>query len=163
MHRFSNAIVRYFFIFTIAGFCVESKGVAFYASLFGDQDASPWYQKITKEALEQFEVNADEICIKRMNGIGPFIVGSGLFSFSMNNIWYDETLLGKLSEKQRLFAVYHEAAHIALRHHPTQLLYLFGTSMVTAIALLKLPMLKDAQGLTKSITLLGAIAVCGWG
>ncbi len=163
MYRVSRLFTHYFLLSCIVGFCMETKGAALYASLFGKQDASSWYQAATKKALEQFEVNSDAIGIKRMNGVGPFVVGSGLFAFSMNNVWYDETLLGKLSEKQRLFAVYHEAAHIALRHHPTQLLYLFGASISTAIAFLKFPMLKESQGLTKSITLLAAIAVSGCG
>ena len=94
-----------------------------YCHLLGGQDASLWYQKATKKALADFgHPDPDQVGIKQMNALGPMCIGNDLYSFSMFNIWYNEDILDQMDERERLFGVYHEVAHIVQKHHQQLLL-----------------------------------------
>ncbi len=105
------------FVFLCLSLQAESVSSSVYAQLLGKENASVWYQSKTAEALADFGVDASKVQVKRMNGFAPKLIGEGLYSFSCFDVWYNESLLNACPENERLFAVYHEAAHIALGHH----------------------------------------------
>lgn len=105
-----------------------------YAKFFGGQDASSWYTVTAQKALRDCgHQQPEEVSVKKMNALGPLCIGNDLYSFSMFNMWFDEELLNQVDELERLFVVYHEAAHVTQKHHQQFLLSLIPVGMLAAL------------------------------
>lgn len=154
---FSNSLI---------GFTGEKVVERTYCSVFGSENASDYYQEKVKEALTAFGVNdVNHVPIKKMNRTAAFFVGDQLYSFTMFGIWLNEELLDKCEESERVFALYHEAAHYARKHHQKVLLSLLPTALlVEIIPLIRKQMVKSPDkyvqaGSTIGLTLLAALLV----
>jgi Peptidase family M48 len=89
-----------------------------YCSLLGDQDVDVAYKNTVYKALHTFGVyDTEGIPVKRMNAVGPTIAKLPLFSFTAFGIWLNEDFLAPCSENEKIFFLYHEAAHYAYKHH----------------------------------------------
>lgn len=105
-----------------------------YAKFFGGQDASSWYAVTAQKALRDSGHQQPEgIPIKKMNALGPLCTGDSLYSFSMFNMWFDEELLNQVDELERLFVIYHEAAHVTQKHHQQFLFSLIPVGMLAVL------------------------------
>ncbi len=131
-----NYVNKYIFIGVIL--CINLHALAtiqdVYCHLLGGKDASLWYRQATKKALlDCGHSDPDQVGIKQMNALAPLCVGDDLYSFSMFNIWYNEDALDQMSEGERLFAVYHEVAHIVQKHHQQLLLSCIPAALLIAL------------------------------
>ncbi len=98
-----------------AGQSIASK---LYCSVLGNQDASPTYKDLTYQALTNLGVkNPDNVSVKQMNGVGPAFARINLSSFTTFGLWLDEAYLDTCTQEEKLFHIYHEAAHYASNHH----------------------------------------------
>lgn len=90
-----------------------------YCWLLGNQDVRQEYALLARQALAALGVNnSQEVAIKKMNGLGPIIARvNALSSFTAYGIWLDEAYLDTCTMQERLFHIYHEAAHYAHKHH----------------------------------------------
>lgn len=90
-----------------------------YCWALGNQDVRQEYALLARQALAALGVsNPQEVAIKKMNGLGPVIARvNALSSFTAYGIWLDEAYLDTCTMEERLFHIYHEAAHYARKHH----------------------------------------------
>lgn len=89
-----------------------------YCWLLGNQDVRQEYAMLTRQALLTLGVHdPHQVSIKQMNDVGPSFVRTHLTSFTAYGIWLDEAHLDTCSPEERLFHIYHEAAHYAHKHH----------------------------------------------
>lgn len=90
----------------------------FYASVFGNENASGSYQKMIQHAFEDYGYPFDSsVPIKKMNSLASKLVGAQLYSFTMFGFWLNEELLDDADESIRAWIIYHEVAHYILGHH----------------------------------------------
>lgn len=98
--------------------------------VFGRQDARPDIQiQVFQALMDCGYPYAAMVKVKKMNRY----LGSQLLSFSwgtvpFNTIWINEEAFDKLSPVEQTFAIYHEAAHVAL-NHPRKLLLVQALSV----------------------------------
>ena len=132
MNRIKNILIGVILI--MQAYTLVASIADVYCHLLGGQDASSWYQKATKKALADFGYSdPDQVGIKQMNALGPLCIGSNLYSFSMFNIWYNEEILDQMDERECLFGVYHEVAHIVQNHHQQLLLSFVPVGVLGAL------------------------------
>jgi hypothetical protein len=112
-----------------------------YCKMLGNSDVKEEYRKLVYKALEELDVpNHEAIPIKKMNNVGPIIALMPLSSFTAFGIWFDEDYLDSCSPEQKVFQIYHEAAHYAQRHHQK---VLAASATLTALAAIGMSFLNN--------------------
>lgn len=99
----------------------------FYQSIFGNQEASHYYQQLVHEAAHDFGFK-NTISVKKMNSVASHLIGAELCSFTLFGIWLNEEVLDTCDESLRTWFIYHEVAHNICRHHAKAL----GVSVLLA-------------------------------
>lgn len=90
----------------------------FYCLVLGNKNTKQEYKEKAHKALKDLGVEKPEdVPVKQMNGIGPAFARLQLSSFTAFGLWLDEEYLDQCSEEEKIFHIYHEAAHYASRHH----------------------------------------------
>jgi hypothetical protein len=103
-----------------------------YCKMLGNSDVKEEYRKLAYKALEELDVpNPEAIPVKKMNNVGSIIALMPLSSFTAFGIWFDEDYLDSCSPEQKVFQIYHEAAHYAQQHHQK---VLAASATLTALA-----------------------------
>ncbi|MCL4361776.1 hypothetical protein M1446_05475 [Candidatus Dependentiae bacterium] len=111
----------------------------FYCQILGNKDASLENKEMVYRALKKLGIkNVEDVSVKQMNGVGPAFARLPLSSFTAFGIWLDEDYLSKCSPIERVFHIYHEAAHYAKKHHQKILAGAAIMLPAIAIALIKL-------------------------
>lgn len=87
------------------------------AIIFGNQNASEFYQSKIKQALQEYGYGAVAIPVKKMNSLADKLIGNQLYSFTLFGIWLNEKLLNNCDEEIRTWLLYHEVAHNISNHH----------------------------------------------
>lgn len=105
---------------------LQSKTISetLHAYLLGSEPASAQRAQKIQEALVRCGIShAYEVPIYNMNGVGPFLAGQELYSFTADGIWINEKLIEKsqLTDHEQEYLYRHEAAHYAAGHHSTML------------------------------------------
>jgi len=91
---------------------------------------------MTHQALCDVGVQSfKDVPVKQMNNVGPILALMPLSSFTAFGVWFDEKQLTKYSPSERIFAIYHEAAHYAHQHHQ-KLLAIGSAATASAIIIL---------------------------
>lgn len=109
-----------------------------YCLVLGNHDAHADYKTMVYNALKDMGVDHPEsVPVKQMNGIGPAFARIDISSFTAFGIWLDEAYLDTCSEEEKLFHIYHEAAHFVQKHHQ-KLLAECGISLGALTGLMKL-------------------------
>lgn len=125
-----------FLALATTGFVYSLSLEALYGSLLGNQNASTFYQNLVRQALRDHGVkNPEALPIKKMNGVAPTVMKLQLYSFTTHGIWLNEELLNRVSPAERIFIMYHEAAHVKNRDHKTILFRLIPSSTLWAAGL----------------------------
>lgn len=107
---------------------------AVYGMLFGGNAVRQEYRLLTHQALADCGVdNPSLVPVRQMNTLGSMITGGGLASFTAAGIWLDQAALDRCSDEERLFQLYHEAAHYWLCHHQKLMAGVVGTSIVSSM------------------------------
>lgn len=89
-----------------------------YCKFLGDKEISFGNKIRVMEALSRLGIeHPEKVSIKQMNKTGSLIAQADLSSFTAFGIWFKETYLNTLTEKEKVFQIYHEAAHYAKKHH----------------------------------------------
>jgi Zn-dependent protease with chaperone function len=111
------------------------------AKHYGSEVASPWYHEKTVEFLKLSGViNADQVNVRKLsfsqsvNAYSQFtfinyLPGLTLFS----GIWFNESILEKMSEENKLWVIAHEAAHYRLGHGMSIPLFNYVTKMIPVV------------------------------
>lgn len=156
MKKFLFAIALVCFIYPLSAQSIIPK---IYCTVLGNTDLKQEYKEQVFKALKDMGVEHPEtIAIKKMNRVGSILALMPVSSFTAFGIWFDEKYLDSCSQEKRIFEIYHEAAHYALKHH--QKLLGIG-SAVCATAIVGLVFLKkclDARTSHSLTVTLGAAA-----
>ena len=111
-------ILVLFLLFSSSLFSHQGLISKLYCQALGNEDVQLVYRNETHQALKEMSVPYHVLVpVKKMNRVGPIIACTKLSSFTAFGIWLDETFLDSCSKDERIFHMYHEAAHYALRHH----------------------------------------------
>ena len=114
-----------------------------YPFIFGNDDASEQYQKLIRQAFQEYGYSKDfEVPIKKMNSVGQKIIGTQLYSFTLFGIWLNEELLDAADENVRQWMIYHEVAHSILAHH----------AIAIALSAFMVPLIVSTYYLPKFVT-----------
>lgn len=106
----------------------------FYSSLLGTENASDDYRKLVLQALQDFgHTDTQKIQIRQMNSVASRLLGQDFLSFTLTNIWLNETALNTLKETERMLIIYHEVAHFVEQHH-MQLLQKISIPVTVSLA-----------------------------
>lgn len=129
-----------------------------YAHVLGNEDACAEYTWLVQSALTKMGVqNSDKVLVKKMNSVGPTFARINLSSFTAFGIWIDEEYLDICTEPERIFHLYHEAAHYAQKHHQK---IVIGSTVSLACVFFALKKLFDLNR-NKSVAHIACIAGSG--
>lgn len=108
-----------------------------YCALLGNTDIKKEYKDLVHQALREYGVvGAEQVAVKKMNRVGHIIALMPVASFTAFGIWFDEEYLDTCSPEERIFQIYHEAAHYAQQHHQKALMAITVFSGVAAAGLI---------------------------
>lgn len=129
--KHGKSCVWYMFLMAVymSTHSIASKTISetLHACLLGSGEVSSKRKKMIQDALESIGVeHVKDVPINKMNGVGPFLAGQELYTFTADGIWVNESLIEEsgLSVLQERYLYRHEAAHYALNHHKTLLTHL---------------------------------------
>lgn len=125
-----------FLVGSVSGQSLLSK---LYCQFLGSSDVKQEYKELAHKALKDFGIsNPETVSVKQMNSVGSLIALMPLSSFTAFGIWLDEKYLDSCSQEEKVFHIYHEAAHYARNHHQKLLGIGVGLSAAVGAGLLYL-------------------------
>ena len=127
--------------------------------LLGNVDLDEPYKTEVKEALCNFKVpNVESVSIKKMDKFIPSLIDKAIISYTIFGLWFDQDYLARISESQRTWNIYHEAAHYAARHS-TKAMVLIG--MLGGLSYITVPQFNNR--ISTNYTLInGALYLTTW-
>lgn len=120
MYKIVGFVISFFVLTTTTTKLDAYSTVAnLYSTILGSKPVSEPYRTLTYKALADLGINNPEknVRVCQMNGVGPAFARLELSSFTAFGIWLDEQYLNQCSEAEKMFHIYHEAAHYKLNHH----------------------------------------------
>lgn len=128
-----------------------------YCSVLGNEDARTEYRVLVYQALKDLGIEKPSaVSVKQMNGIGPAFARVPLSTFTAFGIWLDEPYLDSCSFAEKIFHLYHEAAHYTLMHHQKILAGVGISLLLVSLGVIELSgILRDVSVLMKNIVAVG--------
>ncbi len=104
-----------------------------YCAALGNDEIKQEYKDIVIKALKDYGVaSPEQVAVKKMNTVGQVIARMPLASFTAFGIWFHEEHLDSCLPEERIFQIYHEAAHYAQQHHQK---ILISSTAISTIAI----------------------------